>query len=412
MYVSNRSRWSVLFLLFAITFLMFRSGDSIASTIDVSQHESVVLSHSKQFIAQDAINGVALYSLGDMNAIRRYRAQGSVVKFAIDPTEKVLVMCCSDGSSCAKEIASGESFWELPATEARLPSLDIIRISHNGSVFLGASGKARVTVYELATGRSICEVPTPPDATYWVSMDVSPDGNQCVLVSDTGKGLYQFFIKSEKLSSMGVAGVGYVRYSADGEYIAFRRREESSIESVLIVKSDGSGVFDLGSFCAVGMFRPSADGGFLLTVTSVAQNLVTNSPSYRVSGLWWHPRPTHVQQLWQAPIWCGEAVKMDFFPDQLIGITTDFRLVTWITDLRSDQLVGKIDNSANYRPAMTTDSTRGISEAIRHWTTQMEPSMRLSVLCGIVVLTAVSAACVWKRRRRIRTPDGNRQVRT
>ncbi len=50
---------------------------------------------------------------------------------------------------------------------------------------------------------------------------------------------------------------------------------------------------------------------------------------------------------------------LDFRPDSLIGVHTNFKLVTEVIDLRSGAVLGTVDNSKNYRPTILSTTTSG-----------------------------------------------------
>jgi hypothetical protein len=53
----------------------------------------------------------------------------------------------------------------------------------------------------------------------------------------------------------------------------------------------------------------------------------------------------------------------DFHLDLMLGVTTNYKLVTEVYDLRTGAVRLKIDNSKHYRPALMSSSFRGSPEA-------------------------------------------------
>src|SRR5262249_40044379 len=105
-------------------------------------------------------------------------------------------------------------------------------------------------------------------------------------------------------------------------------------------------------------------------------------------------------------------------PRTMIGVSTDFRLVTRITDLQDGEIVREIDNSANIRaelvsftstgPAPTMPAeTASTSPADEGETTPAEviPPNRFTIwTVGIVWIVLLAGVLIWMRRARALRP--------
>src|SRR5262249_40257606 len=139
-------------------------------------------------------------------------------------------------------------------------------------------------------------------------------------------------------------GAWPVRYSADGKYLALRSSNSGVDEQLRVVAVKDLTKPDVGQFSHIGHIKPTEDGGFLACARvgrRFDDNIATVGVEYR-------PGPGELKEVWKLAAADAEN-QTDFDPKRMIGVSTDFRLVTRLIDLRSGKPRLTIDNSANYR---------------------------------------------------------------
>jgi WD40 repeat protein len=397
----NWRRGIVFFLAFAQALLV--TTGATATTIDMSPHRTLVLPGSQQFLVRDAWNGVALYRLSDRSVVHRFRGPSEVSAFAASSDEKMVILACDNGALSAFDLASGERLWK----QSPLSSVSKVGFSSDGQSIL-VDG---LLVLEAATGRKIGTLPPLPDKslTVW-SAALGPGGTRGSLVAGYDGQLYTFDVQTGQVAEKGVKKLGPVRqavYSVDGKYLALRCAvfidgwpyDDDQLR--IVNTADAWTVQDVGVPTQVGHMKPTADGGFLLTGLDVRINPLGAVTAADSVGLRWRPGAKDLEELYRLPSKYLEPDKMDFDPEQLVGVRTNWRLITEVVDLRTGTVLGSINNSANYRARITTSYSPGILGLVRHWLgwdaeSSWTPAFRCAVVLG-------GAAALWLviRRRRI-----------
>src|SRR5579883_2005677 len=101
-------------------------------TIDTRFRQALFLPRSGQFIAQDAMNGAALYRLGDTGLVHSFRVKESVWRFAVTSDEKTLLMAGLGGNVSAHDLTTGQTLWELSGAQSGLGLVRDVSFSRDG----------------------------------------------------------------------------------------------------------------------------------------------------------------------------------------------------------------------------------------------------------------------------------------
>src|SRR5262245_30490850 len=104
---ATRGRRPTLALLLAVALTLLAAPAAPGKQFDTSPRPTLVLPLSGQFLAQDAMNGVALYRLTDRGLVHRFRAGGEVRMFVVTSDEKILLIGCWNGSLSARDLTTG-----------------------------------------------------------------------------------------------------------------------------------------------------------------------------------------------------------------------------------------------------------------------------------------------------------------
>jgi hypothetical protein len=320
-----------------------------------------------------------------MTAIRRFRAHASIVSFAVTPDESILVLAGCDGSLEAYEISTGATSWNLPPAKSGLQYIYDISFAFDGSSLTACDYQDQLRIYETRSGRQLGVVRFPPGQTTIVSAALAPDGRSGVFVELGGR-VFLFDAVSCQMTDTGVTGTGPIRFSCNGKHVAFRFKKPTGGESLRILDISNSGVFcDLGQFVSVRSIRPTADGCFLATVLRTE-----NVDGGTSAGVMCDPAAKKLVELWSLPI--DQPLMPDFAADGHFGVTTDYRLVTQLLDLRTGKVMATVDNSPNYRPVVVTYTSKNL------WT-QTNPAAIAATVLGFLSMIAL-ALIYWTRPRR------------
>jgi hypothetical protein len=267
-------------------------------------------------------------------------------------------------------------------------------------------------VFETATGRRISTVPFPDGVQVVSAAALAPDGTRGIFVGVRvgDEQLYAFEVASGRVTKTGATKLGIMEqaaYSVDGKYVALRPCHEY-YGPLAVVTVDGWIVRDVGTPTQIGYVKPTADGGFLLTALQSRTPEQSSNFSADAAGLRWRSGASDFEELWKLPTNNWNPDVMDFDPEKLIGVFTDFRFVTSLQDLRTAAILGRINNSANYRARITSSYSPGIFGLVRHWLGWDAESSWTPALRGAVVLGGV--AVLWLVIRRRRAAKGSRSV--
>jgi hypothetical protein len=180
-----------------------------------------------------------------------------------------------------------------------------------------------------------------------VAVALNADGTGGFLVP-LGGGLHRFAVADGRPVDARLAAGWPLRYSSDQKHLAFPASREVQAEQLAVISTDDEPTTrPLGKFGGIGVVRPMPDGSFLVTAASGRR------PDHVYTGtrVWPDGR---VEELWNLLPDNRVSERTAFLPSPLIGVSTNWRLVTTVIDLRSGRVVLEIDNSANHRLEMTS----------------------------------------------------------
>jgi hypothetical protein len=352
------------------------------TTYDMSPRETILLKDGARFIAQDGWNSVALYR-ADGSVAHGFPAPAGVGRIALSPDEKHLLVACKDGSLVLWRVGTGERAWLKGPGESGLGNTQDASFAGNGERFAVCDQRDSAVVFDTGTGRRVGAVSFPPGQTNVMSVALAPDGTRGFLV-DLGERLHTFDLAAVRPVDTGFQAAWPVRFSADGRYVAFRNDNSGSAERLSVVRTDEQLTKqDLGEFTDIGHIRPAGDGSFLVTARVGGRD-----SDARYVGVQVWPDGGRAQEVWRLGGHQGVNERTGYDPRPMIGVSTDFRLVTRVTDLRAGKTVTEIDNSANYRPEMLSSSSVGV-----------RPERLLLWVSGAVLGMLITGAMIWRRRR-------------
>ncbi len=313
---------------------------------------AALLPHSDQFLAHSAPDVIALYRLKDRRHVRSFGPGTDVESFAVTSDEKILVLADESGGLSAYDLATGHLRWAQPCWEGLPGPVNDVSCSPEGR-FVIAHKPYQAVIYETATGKRVNAIRFHRGGSYFAAAALCPNG-QAVFV-DTDEYLYTFDVATGKVTKKQRVGkIMRIRSSVDGKYVALYWIVNEGDISLRIVAAGGDWPFrDCGPPDRTVRLEPAEDGGFLLTQLDGD----AKGPRWFV-GRRWRPGAESLEELWRWPV---ETLIQAYLPDQMIGLATDDRLVTHLTDLRTGAELGRVDNSANYhfRRPSTTNVDRG-----------------------------------------------------
>jgi hypothetical protein len=404
------SKWTPLhpsFGMAALTAVVWYGGSGIAfgETIDRSPRKAILLNDSKRFIVQDAWNCVALYQLGEVMPIHRFPTPGWVENLAVTSDEKRLLVACSNGSLGVWEVETGTRVWE----QTGLGYIFDVSFAHNGESCIVCDAKGNAIILKTTTGERLGIVRISPKQLSILSGALSPDGTKGVLI-DFGERLYTFDVATGTLMDSKLTGGGPVRYSVDGKYVAIRSNNSGVSEQLRVVGMDGTfSKRDFGTFSHIGHISPSPEGGFLVCgriegkhdeaaviIGLRVQPSVEGVQEIWKQPLWRWPNSGGVEERWKPLVWTGIDIKTDFLPVSMIGVSTEFRLITQVIDLRTGALLQQVDNSMNYRPILVTYT----STAIVQWLLGSWLGLAIIIAVLLGVATVITFWLKAKHRKR------------
>jgi len=325
-------------------------------TISKSPRATILLSDGTRLIAQDGWNSLALYQTADASVVHRFVAPSGVGPIALSPDEKLLLIACSDGSLGLWRVETGEPVWLKSPRASGLTYTYDATFAGNGERFAVSNQRDYAIVFITRTGDRIGAISFPPMQTNIMSVALGPDGTHGFLV-DLGRRLHSFDVATGRPVDTGLTAAGPVRFSTDGRYVAFRNNNSGTAERLSVVRTvDPSVKGDFGDFAHIGHIRPASGGTFLVSA-QVGERFDESSEFVGVQ-VW--PDDGRVQEVWRFKPDQGVNERTDFLPRLMTGVSTDFRLVTRVTDLRSGQVTREIDNSANYRAEVLTYTSADI----------------------------------------------------
>jgi WD40 repeat protein len=324
------------------------------TTYDMRPRKAILFEDSKRFVALDGWNSLALYRV-DGSVVHRFPAPDRVDGIALSPDERYLLVVCNDGSLVLWRVATGERVWLKGPVESGLKYPYGVSFAANSERFAACDHEGKVIVFDTPTCKRIGSVSFPPRQTSVVSVALASDGTSGFLVTQ-GHELYSFDVSTRRLTNTELTGAGPVLFSSDGKYIAFLSGNSDQREQLSVVRvGDTLKRQDIGKFSYIGRIQPAGDGSFLLTERIGDQ--LEDSMHYVGVQVW--PDGGRTQEVWRGAPFRDVNELTAFNPRSMIAVSTDFRLVTQITDLRSGKVLQEIDNSANSRLEMLTTSSVG-----------------------------------------------------
>jgi WD40 repeat protein len=370
----------------------------------INSRESVLLPISSSFLAPDSYNSLVLYRLADMSPVRSFRTPDRMKRYCITSDEKLLLIFTEGNDLHLFELLSGKLQWTIPSSESGFIGSGIVNFSSKGNRFVATDESTHLSIYETATKRRISRVEVPNQELI-LSADLSPDGSQCIISTIMGKCVYSYDTSLSKLAETGIGGFGYLRYSADGKFILYNSLtpafgSDSAQRVYLIDSASAKSVLDFGVIAEIGMMRPTADGGFLITGFRRHRGSDSEQYYYRLEGLRWRPGAQELEEVWFSNSSDNDNVKADFLPDKSIALWTNYRFVTSIIDFRTQKLLGKINNSTNYQLEESTSYSPGLLQSILNWLYYVRPSSHTMQLLAIAAAAISIAIWLSLRRRR------------
>jgi WD40 repeat protein len=366
--------------LFAAVVCCAVPGVANATKYDMSPRRAILFADGTRFIAQDRSFGYTLYRTSDGAVLHRFPESASI---DLSPDEKRVLVSLSDGSLYLWNVETGEQVCRKGADATGLKSATRTIFAANGGRF-ACQTETGAIVFDAKTGDRIDGASLPREGTV-ASVALEPDGKNGFFI-DYSERLYRFDVATGRVRDTGFTGAWPVRCSADGKFVAFRSSNSGTGERLSVVRiGEKLTKRDLGEFSHIAHIRPARDGSFL----------VTAEPPRRFDGLivGSHIRPEEerVQELWRLPWEQGVNERTDFQPESMIGVSTDYRLITTVTDLRTGKVMLTIDNSANYVPYMISTSHPG----------RIPPDWPAPwvIFVSIVSLTPLVCLLIWRVRR-------------
>jgi hypothetical protein len=334
-------------ILIALSFFAF-AGATTATTISTAPKTAFLL-RTGQFIAQDSSTSATLYD-GTGKVVYRF-VSGNVSALALSYDQKRLLIGTSGGTLQLFDVGSGVTVWSRGPTETHLHEVIDASFAPSDRGFAVCDFSDEASVFETASGRQMGSVHFPPHQTHVMSAAISNDCATGVLV-DLGRRVFTFDIASRTMKETGLKGVWPIRHSSDGRFFAFRRNKSPVKSELCVVNTDDMSVAALGDFLSIGNIRPTADGDF--RITADAGKIPHNVPV----GLVCDPNVGQIRQIWKAPELSDIEKGTDFDPKTMLGVSTNYRLVTSLIDLRTNAVRANIDNSANFKPIIVSWTPR------------------------------------------------------
>ncbi|MFO0797251.1 MAG: WD40 repeat domain-containing protein [Gemmataceae bacterium] len=365
-----------------------------ATTYSFEPHQTILLSDATTFIAHDAWNSVALYRIADGSVVHRFPGTARIGPMALSPDERHLLVSGKDGSLMLWRLADGERVWELSARDGGQGYVWDVGFAGNGERCAVCAGSDTVVVFDTRDGARVAEVRFPPRETNVITAALAPAGDRGLLIELGGR-LCQFDLAGGTPVPTRHTGAGPARMSADGKWIAFRSNNSGQQEELSLVEvATPNARVDVGNFRRIGAIRPQPDGSFIFTAVKHWDPVIGE----RTGGFQVTPGDRQVRELWALdPHEHRVNHRTTFDPRSLLGVSTDFRLVTRIADLRTGNPLRVIDNSANARAEMMSTTVMGLSS--QYW-----PATAVWCVSGLIALLG----CRWVWRRVTSSRRGSR----
>lgn len=308
----------------------------LGRTVDFTPKTAILLNDSSRFIVQDSDTSVAIYRVSDASIIRRYSDLETILKIAISPDEKQLLIGFYGGTLTMWNIESGEVAWELNGTQSGVSYPSDISFAQNGERVAICGNSNLVLVVETKTGKILQQI--KGKGTIGLAA-LSPNGISGILADNDH--LFNFDVATGQSVATGLPDVAsyprrqsLIQYSVDGKYIAFPVMEpRGGVHLVVVTMEETRTQRVVGHFYAIGHITPAKDGSFLITGESPTRGSEGCSSTAIGVRVW--PESGQIDNLWTLPCSTYPAFTSDYRPDSLIGVSTGVSLRTWVFDLRT-----------------------------------------------------------------------------
>jgi hypothetical protein len=327
-----------------------------ATNYDHNPRSAVLCKDADRFIVQDGWDSVAMYRASDRSTVHRFFGGSEITEIAVSDDEKLLLLACADGCLSMWEIETGRRAWAQSSTESGLGYVYGTSFAHDGQSCIVCNERDEAVILDSQSGQRRGVVRFPPMQTNIMSAVLSPDGTSGLLLT-LGEKAFTFDAGSGRVTPTGITGSWPIRYSLDGKYIAFRSNNSGTNEHLRVLDVQTKlAMRDFGQFTNIGHIKTTEDGTFLIS----AQVGNRFDETRAITGVQVMPHTALVREVWRFR--SGKTVneRTDFSPEKMIGVSTDYRLVTQLTDLRTGDSLWSIDNSHNYRLAVVTYTSRDV----------------------------------------------------
>jgi len=329
---------------------LFFPGHVRATSISNAPRPARLLSGCRKFIAQDARNSLALYRASDGQVLQRYQARDSIGRFDVTTDERLLLTVTREGSIELWNIETGEQLWSKDAEHCQWAACSqyAVTFARDGCSFLALKDDL-VRVFDTQSGRQVDSVRFTLHPAGYLSAALSPDGTLAAGVFDFSGGLFVFERATGESKESGLTGSGPICFSTDGRFLAFGTAHSSSALGVdqqlrIVALARPLAAMDVGRFSYIGHVKPLPGGSFQITARVGGRR----DPDSRLVGMQYAPATKQLREIWRLPANGTVQPTADFDADRMLAVSTDWRLLTHLVNVRTGASLLTIDNSANY----------------------------------------------------------------
>jgi WD40 repeat protein len=297
-----------------------------------SSRSAVICQSSTWVIIQSSMESASLYDYATGRRLRDFNLGEAVGTLAVSIDEQYLLLAGQSGSARVWQIVDGK---ELTAISLAGESINDVSFSGDGSKFCVACMSGAVAIFRTVGGVRIAEFQLNDSA---MTSSLSTDGSLC-LVIDQRNCVFAVDVVDKKIRPWSVRGTWPLRLTKDGCFAVMVSADARSCVQIIEVQSQSE--IACSANLAVERVHSLADGSTLITgIEGTSRTEV---------GIRFDPAKRSLEQLWRLSVDVNSHSRgMDFDPRVGIGVTTDYRLVTRIINLK-DGSVGRVfDNSEYY----------------------------------------------------------------
>jgi len=308
-----------------------------------------------EFLALDAQDSLTLYDQKG-TTIRRFAGVGNFVQaIAATSDERFLLLAGYDGRLSLFDLRTGAQLWTKTPKDTALGWIHDASFAWDGRSLVVCNDRGEAIIYDTATGKQIGAINVPSTEPRIMSAALSPDGSTGVLV-DLSEHVFQFDTATGKATHTGLKGGWPIRYSADGRYFAFPSSNFGGGAQLRIATADAKSSLDAGGFCYIGHIKPTPDGKFLLSAMAAGGG--KSNPGLIVGAVC-DPQKAKVAVVWNVPLQGDVQPVTDFDPQTMLGVCTDYRLVTLVLDLKKSKTLLTIDHSDAWQRQLHFEQSAG-----------------------------------------------------